>query len=170
MRLPEAPAPAPPPGVHATSTQIETSAKTRTQRRSTGTNIRRGGSRGPRMITLSLMPGATISPVKIRAVTFGLDLPVPEVVNEPFEAAAGFLAAARQAFEADGIEVQTTRLAGPDLGPHLGRIGERFNEWALHTEQTARECGIEYLSLGRLPAASSAVVAEHAAPVLAATE
>lgn len=123
------------------------------------------------MITLAALPGATISSVKIRAVTLGLDLPAPEVVSAPFAQAAGFLTAAKQAFESVGIEVQTTRVAGPDLQSTLSKVGgEGLATWATQTELAAREAGIDYLAFGRLPAAAHEVVAEQAAPILAAGE
>jgi uncharacterized protein len=117
------------------------------------------------MITLGAMPSATISAVKIRAVTLGLDLPQPEVEAAPFELAGRFLSEAKTAFETDGLEVQTTRVAGPDLG-HCAD----FPRWAAETESVARACGIDYLSLGRLPASAHQVVAEQVAPMLAAGE
>jgi uncharacterized protein (UPF0210 family) len=106
--------------------------------------------------------------VKIRAVTLGLDLPVPKVVSAPFEAAAAFLGTARSAYAAAGIEVQTTRVAGPDLGPVLNSLD--FRAWAAQTEAAARAAGIDYLSLGRLPASAYQVVTEQLAPILAAGE
>jgi len=123
------------------------------------------------MIPRWALQGATISAVKIRAVTLGLDLPVPEVVGAPFDAAARFLTAARQAFEANALEVQTTRVAGPDLGPRLARTGaDGLAAWAAQTEAAARAAGIDYLALGRLPATAHVVVAEQLAPILAAGE
>src|SRR5713226_7929511 len=123
------------------------------------------------MITLMALPGATISAVKIRAVTLGLDLPVPEVVSAPFEEAARFLTAAKDAFDAVGVEVQTTRIAGPDLDKTLATLGaDGLASWAGRTEAAARAAGIDYLALGRLPAAAHEVVAEQVAPILAAGE
>ncbi len=123
------------------------------------------------MITLMGLLGATISAVKIRAVTLGLDLPVPEVVSAPFEEAARFLTAAKQAFESVGVEVQTTRVAGPDLGSALSSLGVGgLAGWAARTEAAARGAGIDYLALGRLPAWAHEVVAEQVAPILAAGE
>ena len=123
------------------------------------------------MITLIAVLGATISPVKIRAVTLGLDLPAPAVVSAPFEEAARFLTAAKQAFEAVGIEVQTTRVAGPDLAQTLAVLGARgLAKWAGRTEAAARAAGIDYLAFGRLPTAAHEVVAERVAPILAAGE
>jgi uncharacterized protein (UPF0210 family) len=123
------------------------------------------------MITLRAVLGATISAVKIRAVTLGLDLPAPEVVAAPFEAAARFLTAAKHAFDGVGVEVQTTRVAGPDLGQTLATLGgDRLASWAARTEATARAAGIDYLAFGRLPASAHKVVAEQVAPILAAGE
>jgi uncharacterized protein (UPF0210 family) len=110
-------------------------------------------------------------PVKIRAVTLGFDLPAPDADLAPFERAATFLNAARQAFGSAGIEVQTTRVSGPDLGPALARLSpEQVNAWAAATEAAARQVGIEYLSFGRLPATAHEFVAEHLAAILAAGE
>jgi uncharacterized protein (UPF0210 family) len=123
------------------------------------------------MITLLVLPGATISAVKIRAVTLGLDLPAPEVVSAPFEQAARFLTEAKHAFESVGIEVQTTRVAGPDLARTLVTLGvDRLPAWTARTEAAARAAGIDYLAFGRLPAAAHQVVAEQVAPILAAGE
>jgi uncharacterized protein (UPF0210 family) len=123
------------------------------------------------MITPWGLPGATISAVKIRAITLGLDLPAPEVVGRPFEQAAQFLSGAKEAFESVGIEVQTTRVAGPDLGSTLAALGaDGLAGWAARTEAAARSAGIDYLALGRVPAAAHDVVAEQVAPILAAGE
>jgi hypothetical protein len=116
------------------------------------------------MILLSREVGATISAVKIRAVTLGLDLPVPEVVPRPFADGGRFLAEARRVFDDGGIEVQTLRLAGGNLDPDQPNIGH----WAARAESAARESGIEYLSLGRLPSTAHQFVAEQMAPILAA--
>jgi hypothetical protein len=109
--------------------------------------------------------------VKIRAVTLGLDLPVPDVQAAPFERAAAFLDAARQAFDAAGLEVQTIRVAGADLAPALDRLGDGgLAGWAAQTEAEARTAGIEYLSFGRLPATAHRVVGDEMAPILAGGE
>jgi uncharacterized protein (UPF0210 family) len=93
---------------------------------------------------------------------------MPEVVDAPFIAAGRFMEAARVAFDHAGIEVQTTRVAGADLGPRLHESGNDLPAWAARTEAVARSNGVEYLSLGRLPATAHAVVAEQLAPILAA--
>jgi uncharacterized protein (UPF0210 family) len=109
--------------------------------------------------------------VKIRAVTLGIDLPAPRVVAAPFEKAARFLAKAKYGFESVGIEVQTTRVAGPDLANTLKGLGaDRLDGWAARTETAARAAGIDYLAIGRLPAGAHQVVAEQVAPILAAGE
>ena len=121
------------------------------------------------MITPPAVSGATISTVKIRAVTVGLEL-APTPPETSLVAAGRFLADARAAFAAAGIEVQTTRAAGPDLGGLLANHPEGPATWAAATEAAARAHGIEYLSLGRVPAAVPAFVAEQVAPLLAAGE
>ncbi|HEX8967105.1 MAG TPA: DUF711 family protein, partial [Chloroflexota bacterium] len=108
--------------------------------------------------------------MKIRAVTLGMDLPVPEVAIEPFEVAGRFLAEARQAFEAAGIEVQTTRLCGPALESNAPGASAGLRHWATSCEAAARQAGIEYISLGRVSARRPDVVAEQVAPILAAGE
>jgi hypothetical protein len=50
------------------------------------------------MITPWAVPSATISTVKIRAVTLGLDLPTPDVASAPFETAARFPFGAKAAY------------------------------------------------------------------------
>jgi uncharacterized protein len=115
------------------------------------------------MIPLPRMPGATISAVKIRAVTLGLDLPRPDVQDAPFAAAGRFLERARDAFQAHGIEVQTSRMAGAQLE-------HATPEWAARTEAVARGHGIEYLSIGRFSESAHAFVADELAEILARSE
>jgi uncharacterized protein len=122
------------------------------------------------MITPPDLASATISAVKIRAVTLGLDLPMPEVADEPFIAAGQFLKAARGAFADAGLEVQTSRVAGADLGGGLPKFENRLSAWAADTEAAAKAHGVEFLSLGRLPASAHAMVSEEVAPILAAAE
>ncbi len=120
------------------------------------------------MIALSQEVGATISAVKIRAVTLGLDLPMPEVRQQPFTEAGRFLTEARGALEHGNIEVQTLRLAGAELDPAHWQLGSSPREWAARCEAAARDQGIEYVSLGRVPSTAHAFVAEDLAPILAA--
>src|SRR5262245_35628674 len=114
---------------------------------------------------------ATIHAVKIRAVTLGLDLPYPNVATTAFERAAAFLSEARTAFGAVGLEVQTIRVAGPDLAPALATLGgPGLTGWTAEAERVARDVGVEYLSFGRLPASAHEFVATRMAPTLAAGE
>lgn len=115
------------------------------------------------MIPLPRQVGATISAVKIRAVTLGLDLPLP-VRQQPFVDAGRFLSDARRIFEDAMLEVQTLRLAGAVLDPHRSNL----SQWAADTEAAARQGGVEYLSLGQVPATAHTFVAEQLAPILAA--
>jgi uncharacterized protein (UPF0210 family) len=116
-------------------------------------------------------PERTISTVKIRAVTLGFDLPRPGAERRPFEEAAAFLRTARDSFAAAGVEVQTTRCAGPALDGFLAEHGAaRLADWASDSEAAALEAGIDYLSLGRLPSTAPDVLEELVAPILAAGE
>ncbi len=109
--------------------------------------------------------------MKIRAVTLGLDLPSPSVDDGPFRAAASFLAEAAQAFGHAGTEVQTTRVAGPPLGPAVSAMDEAaFGRWARDVEAAAQAAGIGYVSLGRIPGDRPDAVDRLVAPVLAAGE
>jgi uncharacterized protein len=119
------------------------------------------------MITPLAVPGATISAVKIRAVTLGLDLSPPGGdLATSFAAGGRFLARSREVFAAAGFEVQTTRVAGPTLS----YASADTVTWAASTEATARASGIEYLSLGRVAASAHEFVAEQMGPILAAGE
>src|SRR5690349_18278203 len=106
------------------------------------------------MITPCCLSSATISAVKIRAVTLGLELPAPEVSDAPFIAAGRFLAASRTAFVQAGLEVQTARVSGADLGSRLAQVGSSLGAWAGQVEVAAKASGVEFLSLGRLPASA----------------
>jgi uncharacterized protein len=171
MRLPVVGAPVPLDGVHATRTHRDATATRREVRLAAGTEVNVQEVLRLRMIAPFVVLSATIETVKIRAVTLGLDLPVPNVVAGPFGAAAQFLAEARQAFQTGGIEVQTTRLSGPDLGSTIAVLGaQQLVVWAAQTEAAARSAGIDYLSLGRIPAADHGVVADQVAPILAGGE
>jgi uncharacterized protein len=115
------------------------------------------------MITPYRRAGATISAVKIRAVTLGLDLPRPDVSDAPFAAAGAFLQEARSAFSAAGIEVQTTRTAG-------GVIETATPTWTSAVEAAARAHGIEYLSIGRFASSAHDFVANKLGELLAGGE
>jgi uncharacterized protein (UPF0210 family) len=122
------------------------------------------------MIAPTREVGATISRVKVRAVTLGLDLPTPEVRHQAFADAGGFLADARRAFEDSGIEVQRLRVAGGNLDPTAIEWRASPHHWAANAENAARSHGIEELSLGRLSPNAHAFAAEDLAPILAAGE
>src|ERR1051326_8604493 len=122
------------------------------------------------MITPLDLASATISAVKIRAVTLGLDLPMPDVEDAPFIAAGRFLAAARDAFAAADLEVQTSRVAGAARASALSQRRRGLKAWPADTEAAAKSHGVEYLSLGRVPASAHTLVAEEVAPILAAGE
>jgi uncharacterized protein (UPF0210 family) len=121
------------------------------------------------MIPLWGVPSATISPVQIRAVTLGFDIAQPTVELEmaSIESGGRFLAEARRAFAAGGIEVQTTRAAGPTLNP---KVTPDLAQWSTRIEAIALRAGIEYLSFGRIPASDDALVATDVAPILAASQ
>ncbi|MBV9542825.1 MAG: DUF711 family protein, partial [Chloroflexi bacterium] len=106
--------------------------------------------------------------MKIRAVTVGLDLPVPHVTTSVFDEVASFLRDATQAFSQAGLEVQTTRIAGADLGQTIDALGDGLKPWAAETEHATREAGIDYLSIGRIPARQHAIVRDVVAPLLSA--
>jgi hypothetical protein len=79
--------------------------------------------------------------MKIRAITLFADVGPP--LDEAQIARLGeFAHVARQAYEADGFKVQTTRLA-TRVFP-----GSRLIEFAMVLEQTCRSHGFEYVSLG----------------------
>jgi uncharacterized protein (UPF0210 family) len=168
MRLP--PPPAPLDGVHAARTTIDAIETSRAIRGAACTGFLGCRICGPND-NPAAMAERTISVVKIRAVTLGFDLPQPEVETGPFKLAAAFLERARGRFGDAGIEVQTTRCAGADLGNFLETNGrERLNSWTRQSEAAARDAGIDYLSFGRVPANYAEVVADQAAEVLAAGE
>src|SRR5579859_4578602 len=79
MRFPTVGPPVPLDGVHATRTQRDATARIRNGRRAAGTEVNLQGDLRLRMITPCAGSSATICPVKIRAVTLGLDLPIPRV-------------------------------------------------------------------------------------------
>lgn len=118
------------------------------------------------------MIGATIGSVKIRAITLGTDLPLDGSLPAAMRQAGAFLSSARAAFEGAGLPVQTTRVAGPGLGPLLSQPGQpaHLRSWAARAEGAARDAGVEFLSLGRVPADQHEVVRQHVADILAAGE
>src|ERR1051326_7502362 len=103
------------------------------------------------MITPLDLASATISAVKIRAVTLGLDLPMPDVEDAPFIAAGRFRAPARDQFPAADLEVQPSRVGGADLASGLSQLRRGLKAGAADTEAAAKSHGVENLSLGRGP-------------------
>jgi len=95
MRLPPL---GPPPvvGVHPTRTARQPKMTSWENRRTACTEVEWEAGLRLRMITPRVVSSATISTVKIRAVTLGLDLPVPELVSAPFEAGAAGIRARGQ--------------------------------------------------------------------------
>jgi len=109
--------------------------------------------------------------VKIRAVTLGLDLPTPADPTEPLRRAASFLGGARAAFGAAGIDVQTVRVAGQALDEVCARLSVADLQAAARgVEAAARAAGIDFLSLGRIPANRPDVVRQAVASILAGGE
>jgi uncharacterized protein (UPF0210 family) len=94
-----------------------------------------------------------------------MDLPRPEADAATFRETSAFLSEARASLESVGFEVQTTRVAGPDLA---GVDADLFAAWAASVESAARDAGIGYVSLGRIPAGRPDLVETLAAPVIAA--
>jgi uncharacterized protein (UPF0210 family) len=85
--------------------------------------------------------GRTVNPLRIRTLTAGVAL---TRLDEPgrFEAALTFLAAAKQRFEAEGYEVQTTRVALPPLIAHLdSRAREQALAQLQRLDRLARDSG-----------------------------
>ncbi|RME88196.1 MAG: DUF711 family protein [Anaerolineae bacterium] len=86
--------------------------------------------------------------MKIRSITYFTDLswPLDEGV---LQAAGDFLRRARQAFEASGYEVQTTRLASTPFTSILGAARlEDLPRLAEAVEGAAQRVGVDYVSLG----------------------
>jgi len=85
--------------------------------------------------------------MKIRSITYFFNPGWPLDENK-FNSAGRFLSEAKSAFEADGFEVQTTRLATIPF-PHL--LNERIEETPKLAEAVERlmsSIGVEYASLG----------------------
>jgi uncharacterized protein len=107
--------------------------------------------------------------VKIRAVTLGLDLPLAGSAAAGLAAAAGFLRRATATFERLGVEVQTTRVAGPALDGALARLDDAgLRRWAETCVALAADAGIDYLDLGRWPGDRPDALERHGAALVAA--
>jgi len=104
--------------------------------------------------------------MKIRAITIFADID-PALDEAQIAQLGAFARAARQSFQGDGFEVQTTRLATrvfPKL--HLSDWSDRTVEFAVALEQLCQQHCFEYISMG--PAGRQ--VWEHLPDVLAATK
>ncbi|MBI3988993.1 MAG: DUF711 family protein [candidate division NC10 bacterium] len=86
--------------------------------------------------------------MKIRSITVGVNLSSP--LNEELVRQAGrFARQAKEAFEEQGIEVQTLRLATQPFPEYLGDAsGEEILRFALELEKLCVKEGIEYVSIG----------------------
>ncbi|MFZ6026344.1 MAG: DUF711 family protein [Chloroflexota bacterium] len=104
--------------------------------------------------------------MKIRSITCF----VPQVDAPTLDAAAGLNALARQAFEAAGYDVQSSRLATAPFADLLPAADERtYVDFACRLEQDAAACGFDYVSLG--PALPEAPASYRAIPaILEATQ
>ncbi len=107
--------------------------------------------------------------MKIRSITYFCNPGWP-LDEEVLSRAGGFSAAARQAFEAAGYEVQTARLAAVPFPALVSRSGDQgLVDLARALEAAARQQGYDYVSLG--PALPEALHSYAAIPAsLAATE
>lgn len=100
-----------------------------------------------------------------------MDLPFPSIEPEHFRRAAAFLAEAVNHFGAVGLEVQTTRLAGPALDAPLQALSaDEFQAWAASVESAGLAAGLRYLALGRVPGNRDDVVEHFLAPLIAGGE
>jgi uncharacterized protein (UPF0210 family) len=86
--------------------------------------------------------------MKIRSITCFFDPKFP-LDTESLVHLGKFSAAAGQAFESEGFEVQTRRLASTPLAKILPELEAALAvEFALNLEGTAKAFGIDYISLG----------------------
>ncbi len=103
--------------------------------------------------------------MKIRAITVGVDFGRPSPDAAAFGRAGAILDQAVTRFADAGVEVQTTRLAGTPT--EIGD-GQALADWTGRCTQAAREVGVEYLALGRIPTTATNLVEDHLPAVLAA--
>ncbi|MBV9358872.1 MAG: DUF711 family protein [Chloroflexi bacterium] len=103
--------------------------------------------------------------MKIRAVTVGFNFGSPVPDAPAFERAGTLLRQAVARFVDAGLDVQTTRLAGTPT-----EIGDDavFEDWTGRCARAARDVGVEYLALGRIPSQRATLVEHHLPGVLAA--
>jgi uncharacterized protein (UPF0210 family) len=98
--------------------------------------------------------------VKIRALTVGFDFGSPSPDAAAFHRAGAILRQAVARFLDADVEVQTTRLSGTPT--EIGD-GATFELWVGRCEQAARDVGVEYLAVGRIPSHRAQLV-EHQLP------
>ncbi len=90
----------------------------------------------------------------VRSLTVGIDIAWP-FSGQPFARAAHFLAAARRRFTDAGLSVQTVRVATQPFPQVLGWDGAgQASALARAAQQACDDEGIEYCSLGHVPAGS----------------
>ncbi len=86
--------------------------------------------------------------MKIRSITYFMNVGWP-LKDDRMQAAGAFLKAARQAFEAEGYEVQTTRIASVSFAKILGEDAIGLTLRMVKKLDTAiAALGIDYISLG----------------------
>ena len=98
--------------------------------------------------------------MKVRAITTGTNLGLP-FDDAAFAEAAAFCKRTKEAIEQQGIEVQTTRVAGSTLNGLLSRPGAVVELARLLDAACAKE-GIDYCSVGCIDTTGT-----HAPPVFA---
>jgi uncharacterized protein len=86
--------------------------------------------------------------MKIRAITVGCEISHP-LDTQTIASAGRFLRRVRAAYEAQGIPVQTVRLATQPFPTYLrGKSEREFIRFVLELQQCCREHGMDYCALG----------------------
>lgn len=107
--------------------------------------------------------------MKVRSIT--AFAPTASSVEESAMTAGSFLARAREAVEATGIEVQTVRLALPPLAKVVRSTARPHElvEFAVRTEQACARAGVDYVSFGPWRPGDPDTHADSLPDILAAT-
>ena len=93
----------------------------------------------------------------VRTITSGLNLSWP-IDRRVIEDAAAFNARARDAIEATGAEVQSTRLATQPWSEYAGsRTADEVVAMALKVEEVCADGGVDFVSLGAVPGSHATV-------------
>lgn len=109
-------------------------------------------------------------PMKIRAITLGVNLEIP-FRPTALAPAGDFMRAAKEAFEDSGFEIQTTRLATQPLEQLWGApAGQDAIPTAAALEQACLDHGIDYVSLGTVLSKPGRQLIPIIPDVIAATE